>query len=75
MSTPLRGYTLNHMFLCTTVGAPEADRLVQFGLTDEATGVVSFVARTDPLMELGFDGERQGQCLDVRPHLPLKRCW
>jgi hypothetical protein len=41
----------------------------------QETGAVAFVHAAEPLMEIGFDGERSSQSKDFRPHLPLKLCW
>jgi Rho-binding antiterminator len=32
-------FELDHLFICTTIGAPEADRLVAFGLTEGTPNV------------------------------------
>jgi hypothetical protein len=39
------------------------------------TGAFSFHHAARPLLELGFDGERQGACADLRPALPLVLLW
>ena len=41
----------------------------------EQTGTVAFLPGPGYLVELGFDGERQGQCADLRPAMPLVLCW
>lgn len=33
------GYELDHLFVCTAVGAPEAEHLITFGLTEGASNV------------------------------------
>ena len=40
-----------------------------------AEGSVHLRAGVEFLVELGFDGERQGQMADCRPELPLVLCW
>ncbi len=32
-------FELDHLFICTSVGAPEADRLIEFGLTEGSPNV------------------------------------
>jgi hypothetical protein len=39
------------------------------------TGAFSFQPAVRPLLELGFDGERQGRRADLRPALPLVLLW
>ena len=39
------------------------------------TGAFSFEPAPRPLLELGFDGKRQGQRADLRPALPLVLLW
>lgn len=39
------------------------------------TGAFSFHHAARPLLELGFDGERQGRRADLRPALPLVLLW
>jgi hypothetical protein len=39
------------------------------------TGAFSFQPAACPLLELGFDGERQGRRADLRPALPLVLLW
>jgi len=39
------------------------------------TGAFSFEPAARPLLELGFDGERQGRRADLRPALPLVLLW
>ena len=39
------------------------------------TGAFSFQHAARPLLELGFDGERQGRRADLRPALPLMLLW
>lgn len=39
------------------------------------TGAAAFRPAAAPLMELGFDGEREGKAVDFRPHVPLRLCW
>jgi hypothetical protein len=39
------------------------------------TGALSFQPAARPLLELGFDGERQGSRADLRPALPLVLLW
>jgi hypothetical protein len=39
------------------------------------SGAFSFAPGAQPLLELGFDGERQGQHADLRPALPLILLW
>jgi hypothetical protein len=39
------------------------------------TGAFSFEPAARPLLELGFDGKRQGQRADLRPALPLVLLW
>ena len=39
------------------------------------SGAFSFEPATRPLLELGFDGERQGQRADLRAALPLVLLW
>ena len=34
MSETLAASELDHVFICASIGAPEADRLVEFGLTE-----------------------------------------
>ncbi len=36
---------------------------------------IEWISGNEPLMELGFDQESQGQTMDFRPHLPLRLCW
>ncbi len=43
--------------------------------TIEHTEGIQFLPGDEPLMELGFNGETQGQSMDFRPHLPLRLCW
>jgi hypothetical protein len=38
-------------------------------------GIVTVRAGTPALMEIGFDGEVQGQSMDFRPRLPLVLHW
>jgi hypothetical protein len=40
-----------------------------------AEGSVQLRCSTQYIVELGFDGERQGQMADCRPELPLVLCW
>jgi len=39
------------------------------------SGAFSFEPAVQPLLELGFDGERRGQRADLRPALPLVLLW
>jgi hypothetical protein len=39
------------------------------------TDAFSFEPATRALLELGFDGERQGRHADLRPALPLVLLW
>jgi hypothetical protein len=39
------------------------------------TGAFSFEQAAHPLLELGFDGARQGRRADLRPALPLILVW
>ena len=39
------------------------------------TGAFSFQPAARPLLELGFDGERQGRRADLRPALPIVILW
>jgi hypothetical protein len=39
------------------------------------SGAFSFEPAAHPLLELGFDGERRGQRVDLRPTLPLVLLW
>jgi hypothetical protein len=41
----------------------------------EQAGAVSYLEGTEHLMEIGFDGERQGGRADLRPASPLVICW
>jgi hypothetical protein len=41
----------------------------------ERTGAVAFRRGPEHLLEIGFDGEAQGQRSDLRPALPLVLCW
>ena len=38
-------------------------------------GAVQFLKGEDHLMEIGFEGERNGRVHDFRPGLPLRVCW
>jgi hypothetical protein len=38
-------------------------------------GAFSFEPAARPLLELGFDGERRGERIDLRPALPLVLLW
>jgi hypothetical protein len=44
-------------------------------LAAQRTGAFSFQHAAQPLLELGFDGERQGRRADLRPVLPLILLW
>jgi hypothetical protein len=57
---------LDHLFVCTTVEAPEADLLVAFG---------PFYLGEDHLAEFEFDHADQGRSADFRPALPLLFHW
>jgi hypothetical protein len=39
------------------------------------TGAFSFHHASQPLLELGFDGEQRGERADLRPGLPLVLLW
>jgi hypothetical protein len=39
------------------------------------SGAFTFEHAAQPLLELGFDGERRGQRIDLRPALPLVLLW
>lgn len=43
--------------------------------TTEHTDGIQFLPGDEPFMELGFNGETQGQSMDFHPHLPLRLCW
>jgi hypothetical protein len=55
--------------------APGAAALSPAMLAALRTGAFSFQRAAQPLLELGFDGERQGQRADLRPVLPLILLW
>ena len=39
------------------------------------TGAVGFRPSPEHFAEIGFNGEHQGGCADLRPALPLVLCW
>ncbi|HJY40466.1 MAG TPA: VOC family protein [Steroidobacteraceae bacterium] len=66
---PIRELTALRMF-GPGAAAPSAAMLAVLG-----SGAFSFQPAPRPLLELGFDGERQGQRADLRPALPLVLLW
>lgn len=56
------GYTVKHK------GSAVAQEIARLGL-------LSFIETDERLLELGFDGEVQGQSEDFRPALPLVIKW
>ena len=73
-SAPNHGHGLQMVTRLSVIGcnAAPSDVLVK---TVEQTDGIEFLPGDKPLMELGFDGEIQGQTMDFRPHLPLRLCW
>lgn len=73
-SAPNHGHGLQTVTRLSVIGcnAAPSDVLVK---TVEQTDGIEFLPGDKPLMELGFDGEIQGQTMDFRPHLPLRLCW
>jgi hypothetical protein len=77
--------SIDHLFICTDVGAIVADRLAVFTPVRDRpspawqavldTQQVQLAFGTQFCIELGFDGEVQGQRLDCRLALPLVLCW
>jgi hypothetical protein len=57
------------------LASPHADRLSAEMTTVTATGLAHLRQGTEYLVELGFDGESQGQHADFRPLLPLLFRW
>jgi hypothetical protein len=66
---PIRELTALRMF-GPGAAAPSAAMLAVLG-----SGAFSFQPAPRPLLELGFDGERQGQRADLLPALPLVLLW
>ena len=66
---PIRELTSVRIF------APGAATLSPAMLAALRTGAFSFQRAPRPLLELGFDGERQGRRADLRPTLPLVLLW
>ena len=66
---PIRELTSVRIF------APGAATLSPAMLATLRTGAFSFQRAERPLLELGFDGERQGRRADLRPQLPLVLLW
>jgi hypothetical protein len=66
---PIRELTALRMF-GPGAAAPSAAMLAVLG-----SGAFSFQPAPRQLLELGFDGERQGQRADLRPALPLVLLW
>jgi hypothetical protein len=66
---PIRELTSVRMF------APGATTPSAAMLAVLESGAFSFQPATRPRLELGFDGERQGQRADLRPELPLVLLW
>ncbi|MDV3353657.1 hypothetical protein QGP82_33595 [Leptothoe sp. LEGE 181152] len=57
-------FELDHVFILTNkIGAPEADKLMEFGLVEGP-----------PNIHPG-QVENQGQTMDFCHHLPLRLCW
>jgi hypothetical protein len=55
--------------------SPGAATLSPAMLAALRTGAFSFQRAERPLLELGFDGEKQGRRADLRPALPLVLLW
>jgi hypothetical protein len=68
-SLPIRELTSMRMF------APGAAPPSAAMLAVLRSGAFSFEPAAQPLLELGFDGERQGGRVDLRPALPLVLLW
>jgi hypothetical protein len=66
---PIRELTAVRIF------APGAATFSAAMLATLRTGALSFQRAAQPLLELGFDGERSGQRADLRPQLPLLLLW
>ena len=66
---PIRELTSVRIF------TPGAAALSPAMLATLRTGAFSFQRAPRPLLELGFDGERQGRRADLRPVLPLILLW
>lgn len=66
---PIRELTAVRIF------APSAATPSAAMLAAMRSGAFSFEPAAQPLLELGFDGERQGQRADLRPDLPLILLW
>ncbi|NEQ52393.1 MAG: VOC family protein [Leptolyngbya sp. SIO3F4] len=73
-SAPVQSRNLQTVSRLTIVGCqePMSDVLTR---TMQQTQRIEFLPGATPLMELGFNGESQGQTMDFRPHLPLRLCW
>lgn len=66
---PIRELTAVRVF------APGGAALSPAMLATLHTGAFSFQRAAQPLLELGFDGERHGRRVDLRPALPLVLLW
>lgn len=66
---PIRELTAVRIF------TPGAATLSPAMLATLRTGSLSFQRASQPLLELGFDGEQHGERADLRPELPLVLLW
>lgn len=66
-----RFQTVSRLSMTGPAGEP-SETLVN-ALAHDST--IEWLPGKEPLMELGFDQESQGQTMDFRPHLPLRLCW
>jgi hypothetical protein len=60
---------LDHLFVCTSQGAPEAKYLAWFGLIEGPANVHPGQGTANRRFE--FDHGAQDESTDLRPHLPL----
>lgn len=73
-NAPNHGHGLRRVSRLTVVGCQEP-RSEVLAKTLQQTQRIEFLSGAEPLLELGFNDETQGQARDFRPHLPLRFCW
>jgi hypothetical protein len=65
---------LDHVFVCALLVSPRAGVSPELQAVVDAN-LVQLHAGGEYCIELGFDGESQGQTRDLRPALPLVLRW